>query len=176
MGDFHHIGVVTSTNPIRIVHQSSAAGHTACDTSIKKWAYCSQLKGVQYEPNDNPISNEEGTKMYKVKVTAKSLRIRADASTSSAVLGSLPRGTEVECSQLVGGWYKLADSDGWISADYCIVLNEPIYYEDDPSDDPVEPVHDWAQEIAELRQMILTNAAAIGELSRKINLTEGDDE
>ena len=178
MGDFHHIGVVTSVSPLRIVHQSSAAGHTACDTSIKKWAYCSQLKGVQYDLNQkvNPISTEEGTKMYKVKVTVKSLRIRAEASTNSAVLGSLPRGTEVECSALVGGWYKLADTDGWISAEYCIVLNEPSYYEDEPADDPVEPVRDWAQEIAELRQMILTNAAAIGELSRKINLTEGDDE
>jgi len=48
LGDFHHIGICTSVNPLRIVHQSSAAGCTAVDSTIKKWQYCGLVNGVDY--------------------------------------------------------------------------------------------------------------------------------
>lgn len=172
LGDFHHIGIVTSVSPLRVVHQSSAEGHTAVDTSIKKWAYCSKLKGVQYaaqpksQTNLNPISNEEGTNMYKVKITAKSLRIRAEASTGSAVLGNLPRGTEVECSELVGGWYKLANSEGWICGDYVIQSKQEDNLPESPSaegeqPEENEPVPDWAQMIAAVNARVDTLTATV---------------
>lgn len=48
LGDFQHVGVVTGTNPLRIVHASSAAGKVIADTKIGKWRYCGYLNAVDY--------------------------------------------------------------------------------------------------------------------------------
>ena len=51
LGDFQHIGLVTSVNPLRIVHASSAAGCVTTDTKLGKWAYWGWLKDVSKADN-----------------------------------------------------------------------------------------------------------------------------
>ena len=46
LGDFQHIGLVTSVNPLRIVHASYAAGCVTTDEKLGKWAYWGWLKDV----------------------------------------------------------------------------------------------------------------------------------
>jgi len=60
-GDFQHVGVVTRTNPLRIVHASSAAGKVVADSKIGKWKYCAYLDAVDYlsvPAGTSPLSGE----------------------------------------------------------------------------------------------------------------------
>ena len=57
LGDFQHIGLVTSVSPLRIIHASSVAGRVICDTKVGKWKYWGWLKGTVFstqEPSDSP--------------------------------------------------------------------------------------------------------------------------
>ena len=55
---------------------------------------------------------------YKVKFTASSLRIRASASTSSAITGGLVKGDVVTIVAEKNGWGKLSTGAGWIHLSY----------------------------------------------------------
>lgn len=62
-GDFQHVGVVTRTNPLRIVHASSAAGKVVADSKIGKWKWCAYLDAVDYGGGDMGIL-EDIAKMF----------------------------------------------------------------------------------------------------------------
>lgn len=48
-GDFSHIGLVTSVDPLRIVHASTVGMKVKADTKLDKaWAYWGRLKDVEY--------------------------------------------------------------------------------------------------------------------------------
>lgn len=47
-GNFYHIGIVASVNPLRIIQASSVKGKVVADESIGKWKYWAELKGVAY--------------------------------------------------------------------------------------------------------------------------------
>jgi len=53
-------------------------------------------------------------------VTAASLNLRASASTSSAVVARLPKGTKLAVASTSGGWLKVTANGrtGWVSAQY----------------------------------------------------------
>lgn len=53
-------------------------------------------------------------------VTAASLNLRASASTSSAVVARLPKGTKLSVASTSGGWLKVTANGrtGWVSAQY----------------------------------------------------------
>lgn len=55
---------------------------------------------------------------YKVKVTVSSLRVRASASTSSAITGGLTKGDVVTIVAEKNGWGKLSNGTGWIYLGY----------------------------------------------------------
>ena len=54
-GDFQHVGVVTRTDPLRIVHASSEAGKVVADSKLGKWRYCAYLDAVNYGGDDMGI-------------------------------------------------------------------------------------------------------------------------
>ena len=62
--------------------------------------------------------------MYKVKVTADTLRIREQPDTNCEIVGKLRMGVTVECSEERDGWYHLADGQGWISGKYVRVIKQ----------------------------------------------------
>lgn len=53
-------------------------------------------------------------------VTASSLNVRASASTSAAIIGSLPQGTVVKIGGHIDGWFSIffGDHGGWVSDQY----------------------------------------------------------
>lgn len=58
-------------------------------------------------------------------VTAKSLRLRSEAATTSSTLAILARGTEVEVLEdMVNGWFKVSygEKTGYMSAEYLTVI------------------------------------------------------
>ena len=57
-GDFQHIGLVCSVNPLRIVHASSAAGCVTTDTKLGKRAFWGLLKDVAKDAA--PTTPEKG--------------------------------------------------------------------------------------------------------------------
>lgn len=59
------------------------------------------------------------------KVKADVLNMRASASTSAAIITTIPNGAELTIKEEVNGWYKVtyASAIGWVSADY-VVLNK----------------------------------------------------
>lgn len=63
-------------------------------------------------------------KSYKVKVTAADgLNVRKSASTSSAIVGVLTKGTTVEISKESNGWGYVVAKKGWIYLQYTSKVN-----------------------------------------------------
>lgn len=63
-------------------------------------------------------SASEGT--YIVKTSGSALRLRAEASSTAAVLAQIPNGTTITVTKSVSGWaYTIyGTAEGWVSADY----------------------------------------------------------
>ena len=73
---------------------------------------------------------------YVVKTQGSSLRIRATASTTGAVIAQIPNGTTITVTESVPGWAKVtyASATGWVSTDYI----EEIGQESPAADENVE--------------------------------------
>ena len=115
LGDFQHIGLVTSVQPLRIVHASSAAGCVTTDTKLGKWAYWGWLKDVTREAGgpaapDEMEGGEESSMAEYCTVIAESgstVNIRAKAKTSAALVERVPIGARVEVLGVCGSWTRV---------------------------------------------------------------------
>ena len=117
LGDFQHIGLVTSVNPIRIVHASSAAGCVTTDTKLGKWAYWGWLKDVaktdtQPIPDDpyEPTEGDEEPMTEFATVIAESgstVNLRSKARSNAALVERVPIGARVEVLGICGSWTKV---------------------------------------------------------------------
>ena len=109
LGDFQHIGLVTSVNPLRIVHASSAAGCVSTDEKLGKWAYWGWLKDVAKADNLPPIPAEategdeepmaEDNLLIDTRIVDsendKGANLRKKPSINSALVDRLAEGTLV---------------------------------------------------------------------------------
>lgn len=68
------------------------------------------------QPAPKPSAPQPATRY----VTAASLNLRASATTSSAVVARLPKGTKLAVASTSGGWLKVTANGrtGWVSAQY----------------------------------------------------------
>lgn len=117
LGDFQHIGLVTSVNPLQIVHASTGTMCVTSDAKLGKWAYWGWLKDVAKTDSLPPISVEptEGddepvTLPEYATVTAESgstVNLRTKANTSAALIERVPLGARVEVLGTVGSWTKV---------------------------------------------------------------------
>ena len=81
-GDFCHIGLVTSVNPLRIVHASTEGMKVKVDKKIGKWKYWGILAAADMPEDtpDTPIQADErgmlrkGSRGEDVKVLQRALR------------------------------------------------------------------------------------------------------
>ncbi len=105
LGDFQHIGLVTSTNPLRIVHASSAAGCVTTDTKLGKWAYWGWLKDVAKEGEEAPVNPAKTAIVKADSGSTVNLRIRANAS--AALVERVPIGSVVEILGTGSKWAKV---------------------------------------------------------------------
>lgn len=111
-GNWHHIGLVVSVSPLRIIHAGSAAGKVTADSSLKGWTHTALLKAVNYTKGETMMEK------YLIEVRASVLRVRAQAGTKSAIAGSLKKGARRWADKKENGWYHLADGTGWVSGSY----------------------------------------------------------
>ena len=117
LGDFQHIGLVTSVNPLRIVHASSAAGCVTTDTKLGKWAYWGWLKDVaktdsllpvtseQTEGDDEPMATTEFATV--IADSGSTVNLRAKAKSTAALIERVPLGARVEILGTCGSWTKV---------------------------------------------------------------------
>ena len=133
LGNWHHIGLVVSISPLRIIHASSVKGKVIADTALKGWTHTALLKAVDYTKGATDMN--EITTGTVLQVRASTLRIRASASVSSAIVGSLKKGAQVTSDRKENGWYHLADGTGWISAHYVKVIRKAADTGTDTTDD-----------------------------------------
>ncbi len=117
LGDFQHIGLVTSVNPLRIVHASSAAGCVTTDTKLGKWAYWGWLKDVakpEYQPvipaeptegDEEPMAGNEFATVCAE--SGSTVNMRTKAKTSAALVERVPIGARVELLGTCGFWTKV---------------------------------------------------------------------
>ena len=118
LGDFQHIGLVTSVNPLRIVHASSAAGCVTTDTKLGKWAYWGWLKDVAKtdslppapaEPTDGGDEEPMATTEFATVIadSGSTVNMRSKAKSTAALVERVPLGARVEVLGTCGSWTKV---------------------------------------------------------------------
>jgi hypothetical protein len=115
LGDFQHIGLVVSVNPLRIIHASTGTMCVTTDTKIGKWKYWGWLKDVAKEERLSDIPDEGSeepmtTKTAQATVTAPSgstVNLRTKPSSSSALVERISIGTVVDVFGDSGSWTKV---------------------------------------------------------------------
>ena len=116
LGDFQHIGLVTSVNPLRIVHASSAAGCVTTDTKLGKWAYWGWLKDVAKtdtlpptpaEPTDEGDEEPMAEFATVIADSGSTVNMRTKAKSTAALVERIPIGARVEVLGTCGSWTKV---------------------------------------------------------------------
>lgn len=117
LGDFHHIGLVVSGNPLKIIHASSAKGQVVEDTKLGQWLYYGKLNDVAYENGDDNMPtydidnmNDASVKEMLAVVTADSgstVKMRAKPSTSSSIYWDIPVGATVVVDEKGDPWSRI---------------------------------------------------------------------
>lgn len=79
--------------------------------------YTEKIEPVDPEPEPTPST-------FHVKITAKSLNVRAGTSTNYAVLGGLQENDVVEVFEVLGDWYRINfnGKTGYIHSDYAVQI------------------------------------------------------
>ena len=140
LGDFQHIGLVTSVNPLRIVHASSAAGCVTTDTKLGKWAYWGWLKDVAKTDSlpptpDEPTEGDEEPMAEFATVIADSgstVNMRTKAKSTAALVERVPLGARVEILGTCGSWTKVkfGSRTGYMMSQF-LTAEEPLEPDED---------------------------------------------
>ncbi len=128
LGDFQHVGLVTSVNPLRIVHASSAAGCVTVDTARGSWQYWGWLRAVKKpEPADPPPAETPPAKGPRVEIVSPGGRVnirRGDGESFRRIRACEP-GTRLEyVAAAANGWVAVRTGKevGWVSPRFCRIL------------------------------------------------------
>ena len=113
LGDFQHIGLVTSVNPLRIVHASSGVGCVTTDTKLGKWAYWGWLKDVARDSGGNddqggdevPVAENEYATV--IADSGSTVNLRTKAKVTAPLIERVPVGSRVEVLGTCGSWTKV---------------------------------------------------------------------
>ncbi len=113
LGDFQHIGLVTSVDPLRIVHASSGVGCVTTDTKLGKWAYWGWLKDVARDTGANddlggddvPVTENEYATV--IADSGSTVNLRTKAKASAPLIERVPVGSRVEVLGTCGSWTKV---------------------------------------------------------------------
>lgn len=107
LGDYHHIGLVVSVDPLRIIHASSVSGKVQVDTAIGQWCAWAYLAAV------------ERASAVQKKVRGGRLNVRSRPEKHSRRLGSLLEGSTVTVAEERGKWCRLCyPLTGWVMTEY----------------------------------------------------------
>ena len=115
LGDFQHIGLVVSVNPLRIIHASTGTMCVTTDTSLGKWKYWGWLKDVRKpdslpteptdEGDDEPVAEAEFATV--IVDSGSTVNMRTKAKSSAPLVERVPLGARVEVLGTCGSWTKV---------------------------------------------------------------------
>ena len=107
-GNFHHVGVVLSVSPLRIIHASSVRGCVVIDDTISGWTHFGRLKAVAFEeaPGMLSVTSENGAPVH----------LRRKPNRRAALVDTIPCGTAAECLGEQGEWMRIrvGKKTGWM--------------------------------------------------------------
>ena len=146
--DYYHIGVVASTDPLRIVHCTTGGGVNgmAEDTRVGQWTHRGWLSKVSRE-------GEPMVETMTATVVAESgLTVNLRKSPGGALVDRLPVGTEVVVAARQDGWSRVAYGQlvGWMMDDY-LDFGEA---ESDPAGPLEQRVAELTRTVAELLERV----------------------
>ena len=138
LGDFQHIGLVTSVNPLRIVHASSDAGCVTTDTRLGKWKYWGWLKDVANADTLMPAEPMEGDEEPMAEFatviadSGSTVNMRTKARSSAALVERVPLGARVEILGVCGSWTKVkfGSHTGYMMSQF-LTAEEPLEPDED---------------------------------------------
>ncbi len=108
--DYYHVGVVISTDPLRIRHMTTPT--IKVDTSLGKWGYYGESSAVSYGSTDKPVPTEpvqEEKTAVVVATSGKTVNLRSGKSKRKRIVTRVPLGDTVTI---------LRDEDGWDYVQY----------------------------------------------------------
>lgn len=147
-GDYQHIGLVTSINPLRIVHSTSENNKgVTVDTKIGKWCAWGKFKACNYETTSTETEEAEDPKEETSMATTTNgtlktkvnLNIHEGKGTNYARVGGIPAGKTVAFTgNSADGWVKITYNKvtGYICTKkgYVTIIKEAAAAEDDDED------------------------------------------
>lgn len=131
-----HVGIVVGVKDGYVYTVEGNANDRVCQ---KKYAltdsYVMGYGALKYKTlptsnySDFPLVDSDILAAGSYKITASSLNVRAGASTSFAILGTLSRGDEVEVLEFDGSWGRIdyKGTEGWISTSYITPCVASVY-------------------------------------------------
>jgi len=127
-GDLYHVGCVTSTGPLRIVHATPPMAKA--DTAIGNWKYWGMLKEVDYGTASPSIATKPGVGQARVITTTSGLRLRKLPDKNSAVIKEMPIGTIVQVLAVQALWVRVlyVDARGMSHRGWCRTEENGIRY------------------------------------------------
>lgn len=138
LGDFQHIGLVTSVNPLRIVHASSAAACVTTDEKLWKWVYWGWLKdvtktgGLPPTPAEQTEGDEEPMAEFATVIadSGSTVNMRTKAKSTAALVERVLLGARVEVLETCGSWTKVkyGPRTGYMMAEF-LTTEEPVVEE-----------------------------------------------
>lgn len=105
LGDYQHIGLVVSVDPLRIIHASTDGMKVKEDKTIGKWCAWAKLAKVNYQPKAEP--KQEQPKEIIRRVACDVLNVRQAMSKQSSRLGILRHGEAVTIVKDNGEWCEI---------------------------------------------------------------------
>jgi len=136
LGDFQHIGLVVSVNPLRIIHASTGTMCVTADSKIGTWKYWGWLKDVAKpdgettaaQPAKDARQPDNGASVERVKIASPNggaVNIRRGNGTEYSRITSVASGTLLPYIATAGnGWHavKTGKQVGWVSPDFSQVV------------------------------------------------------
>lgn len=147
LGNYQHIGVVLSANPLRIIHSSSEFDGIAIDTKIGKWAAWGWLKAMNHNTVVQPteqITEKVGDGMFVVQ--AKNTRnVRSGIGTDHSIIGTVRKGEKITVLEEADGWYHVFNGilNGWSDKTGYVVTKDTPTIAEPTEESPAEPTGDY---------------------------------
>ena len=160
--DYYHVGVVTCTAPLVIIHCTSTPGGIKKDTTRGNWKYSGQFV---------KLKTEEIMSAYQATVyaaTGEKVNMRKGPGTVYDIVARVPVGAKVDISATTtSGWAKIkyGTREGYMSTDYLRDLEET---QEANTDSPQDTTHTETERQA-IERLLDTAQKCIVEAVRLLN-------
>lgn len=128
--DYYHVGIVISTNPLRIAHctKSSTVDGITVDTKVGVWRYGGRFDGVSYDnvSEEAPVVESVIGTALVFATSGTTVRMRVEPTTSAKVVAHVPVGKLVDILEKSGSWAKIRVEGliGWMMASFLKDANQ----------------------------------------------------